>query len=435
MTLRKLHPTGLTWSGAPHGARRLCRGLLVACCLIEAPLAQPALTWQEVKARFEAANPSLRAGRFNIQEAQAQETTAYLRPNPTFTAVFDQLDPFTPDPYRPLGNALPLMTFTYLHERGGKRELRQESARKGTAIAESQLADLERNLTFNLRNAFVQTLQAKSVLALATANLDYFDREIGISRTRFEAGNIARVDLDRLELQRVQYVQDYQTAKVNLDTAKITLRMLLNDRTPLDRFDVTGPFDFSELMMPLEEFHAIAAAARPDLKAAAQVADKAQTDHKLAAANGSVDPTFGVDLGRNPPIPAYFGVSVNIPLRVFDRNQGEKLRTELDIQRAERLRDATEAQVFGDVDVAYVALVSTVNLLRPYKDAGGYLERATSVRDTTSFSYQHGQASLLEYLDAQRDYRVIQLAYLNLVGSYLTTGNQLNLAVGREVIQ
>jgi cobalt-zinc-cadmium efflux system outer membrane protein len=161
--------------------------------------------------------------------------------------------------------------------------------------------------------------------------------------------------------------------------------------------------------------------------------EKAQTDYKLAVANGSTDPTFGVDFGRNPPIPVYMGVSVNIPLRIFDKNQGEKARTRVDVTRNERLREAAEAQVFGDVDSAYATLLNTVTLLRPYKTK--YLQTAGRVRETIAFSYQHGQASLVDYLDAQRDYRVVQVSYLNLVGSYLAAAGQLNLAVGREVIQ
>ena len=138
------------------------------------------------------------------------------------------------------------MSFDYLHERQHKRELRLESAQKGTAIAESQQQDLERTLLFNLRSAFVQTLQAKALLANAKENLDYFDQELAINRDRFKAGDIAHVDLDRIELQRVQYESDYQTALVNMRTAKITLLMLLNERTPVDQFDVTGPFEFNE---------------------------------------------------------------------------------------------------------------------------------------------------------------------------------------------
>jgi len=412
---------------------RLQIGVFLGSCLCHA---QTTLTWQQVKDKFEADNPNLRAGQLNIQESKADEITAYLRPNPNLTAGVDQIQPFPAPaaPYRPFGYLFPLLAFDYLHERQHKRELRLESAQKGTAIAESQQLDLERTLLFSLRNAFVQTLQAKALLASAKENLDYFDKELSINRVRFKAGDIARVDLDRLVLQRAQYESDYQTALVNARTAKITLLMMLNDRTPVDRFDVAGPFEFQERVMPLDEFHTAALAARPDLKAAVETVGKAETDHKLAVSNGSTDPTFGVDFGRNPPITIYMGVSVNIPLRIFDKNQGEKLRTEIDITHAQRQKDAAEAQVFSDVDSAYFTVVSSVSLLLPYKGTDGYLETATRIRDSMSFAYQRGQAALLDYLDAQRDYRATQVAYINLVGSYLSAASQLNAAVGREVL-
>ncbi len=125
-------------------------------------------------------------------------------------------------------------------------------------ITESTYLDQERNLMFNLRSAFVQTLQAKAVLENAQENLAYWDQELDVNRTRFKAGDLAQVDLDRLELQRVQFESDYETAMVNLRTAKIQLLMLLNDRTPIEQFDVTGPFDFSDELKPLEEFRNIA---------------------------------------------------------------------------------------------------------------------------------------------------------------------------------
>ena len=394
--------------------------------------AQTALTWEQVRERFRANNPNLAASRVAVEQSKAQEVTAYLRPNPQATAALDQIDPFTPDPYRPLGNTLPFLSASYLHEREHKRELRRDSARGATAIASSALADQDRTLLFNLRGAFVGILHAKEILRLAQDNLTYYDRVLEVNRTRQQAGDISEVDLGRLELQRVQYESDLQNAEVSLRTAKIQLLSLLDERTPIEQFDVTGKFDFSEQMMPLEEFHAAALDARPDLKAALQAVVKSQTDHQLAVANGSADPTFSVDFGRNPPIPAYFGVSVTIPLRIFDRNQGEKLRTELDISRNQALVTAGRAQIFSDVDSAYATIAGNIALLRPYKEK--YLQQAATVRDTVSFAYQNGGASLLDFLSAQNDYRNIQLSYLNLVGSYMTAAGQMNLAVGKEVI-
>jgi len=412
--------------------KALCVGLLLTTMMCPAH-AQTALTWQQIRDRFISANPTLLAGQIGIDESRAQETTAYLRPNPNMTLLADQINPFPGGPpHSTFGALLSSATLEYLHERRNKRELRLESAKEGTQITMSGQADLERMLLFDLRTAFIQTLQEKAIFDLAKENLSYYDHVLEVNRERYKAGGIARVDLDRLELQRVQYESDLQTAEVNLRTAKIQLLALLNDRTPVEQFDLVGQFDFSEQIPLLDVIRQAAVDSRPDLRASLQSIDKAKTDHKLAVANGSTDPTFGFDVGRNPPIDQYIGVSVNIPLRIFDRNQGEKKRTELDIDRNQRLSEAMRAQVFADVDSGYATVNSTIILLKPYKEK--YLQQASSVRDTIAFSYQHGAASLLDFLNAQADYRSVQVNYLNLVASYLNAANQLNLAVGREVI-
>jgi cobalt-zinc-cadmium efflux system outer membrane protein len=236
----------------------------------------------------------------------------------------------------------------------------------------------------------------------------------------------------------VQYESDLQAAAESLEDAKIQLLTLLNDRTPIEHIDVNGPYDFNDQLAPRDDFRKIALDTRPDLRAAVEAVDKAETDHKLAIANGSTDPTFAAwythnSSNNNPFGLNTLGVSVSIPLRIFDRNQGEKLRTQIDIRRNQRLRDAAEAQVFSDVDSSFATLQSNLILLRPYK--AKYLQMSVRVRDTVFFSYQHGGASLLDYLNAQADYRMVQLNYVNLVGSYLTAAAQVNMAVGREVIQ
>jgi cobalt-zinc-cadmium efflux system outer membrane protein len=401
--------------------------------------AQQSFTWEQVKSKFETANPALKADALGVDEMKAAEVTAYLRPNPQFTVAADgtQIAP-NKGVWEPLSGTDVVPTLSYLHEREHKRELRLESARQGTRIAASQHDDLKRTLEFTLREAFVSTLQAKAVLDLAKTDLDYYDKIIAISRSRFKAGDIAQIDLDRIELLRVQYEAEIQTAIVNLRTAKIQLLQLLNDRTPVEQFDVTGAFDFAEDLKPLEEFRQTALDERPDLRAALESIQQAQTNHKLATANGSADPTFSAwytwnASNNNPNATQTLGASVNIPLRIFDRNQGEKQRTLIDIDRDKQLSDATRAQVFSDVDSAYAQLESNLVLLKPYKVQ--YKDQALRVRDMVTYSYEHGGASLVEFLNAQSDYRAVQLAYLQLIGSYLNSANELNLAVGREVIQ
>lgn len=428
---RKIRPSSL----------RFCLAVVSAALIwISVPMnAQTGFTWEQVKTKFEAANPTLKADEANVQEMKAEEITAYLRPNPQFTLSQDgtQLAP-NDGIWTPMRGTFVVPSISYLHERDHKRELRLKTAQQGTQIATSQHSDLERNLLFNLRSVFVQTLQAKAVLDLARQELEYYDRIIDISQERFKAGDLAQVDLDRIELQRVQYESDEQTAEVNLRTAKIQLLQLLNDRTPVDQFDIQGSFDFTDQLQPLETFRQIALTNRPDLRAALESVQQATTNHKLAVANGSTDPTFSGwytynSSNNNPNGLQTLGASVSIPLRIFDRNQGEKQRTELDIGRNQQVTEATRAQVFADVDSAYAQVNSNVILLRPYK--AQYLAQAVRVRETITFSWQHGGASLMDFLNAQSDYRNVQLAYVQLIGSYLTAAAQLNLAVGREVIQ
>jgi len=421
-------------------ARRVSNALWVVVVAFQAiASAQSTFTWAQIKDKFETANPTLKAAKLNIDESRAEEITAYLRPNPDLSLTVDGFQVGSNQGiWRPFSGVLETPSVSYLHERDHKRELRRDGARQSTAVAESGYSDQQRTLLFNLRNSFVQVLQAKAVLQNAQENLTSWDRELEVNRRRVNAGDAALVDLQRLELQRAQFESDYETALVNLRTAKIQLLALLNDRTPIAQFDVTGPYDFNPDLMPLDDFKAAALDLRPDLKEANQNLELAKINHKLAEANGSTDPTFSAWYSHNPSFSNQFanqtvGGSVSIPLRIFDRNQGEKAKTQIDIGRNERLRDATQAAVLSDVESAYWTLVQALNLLKPYKDK--YLALAEDTRNRISFSYRNGGASLLDFLDAEKAYRDTRLAYLNLIGSYLTAAAQMNLAVGKEVVQ
>jgi cobalt-zinc-cadmium efflux system outer membrane protein len=412
-------------------------GWLLVAGMAANAAAQAPLTWADVRARFEAGNPTVKAGQIGIDEAKADEVTAFLRPNPDLSLNLVQFN-FTglPDNTGHVQNLATNLSLDYLIERGGKRGLRRDSAQGATAIATSTQTDLVRTLTFTLRGAFVQLLQAKAFLTLTQSNLTDYDQVLDTSRVRRQAGDIAQVDLDRLELQRVQYESDVQTALVNLRTAKIQLLGLMNDRTtPIDQFDVTGPYDFAPPAQNLDAVRQTAVQSRPDLKAALQGVDKARVDHELANANGTTDPSIGATIGwpqGDNSGTTFLALGFSIPLRIFDHNQGEKRKTELDITRNERLVDATRTQVFSDVDSAYATVLSNVTLLQPFKDR--YLAQSVQVRDTLQFSYQNGGASLLDFLQAQQDYRSVQIAYVNLIAAYLNSVAQLNLAVGQEVI-
>jgi outer membrane protein, heavy metal efflux system len=416
-----------------------CGGTAAAQLPAHVPPSAPQIwDWNTVKNKFELNNITLLAGQLNINELKAEEITADLRPNPQLTVTADgtQIVPYH-GVWEPFAGTFISPAVSQLFERRHKRGLRYEVAKEGTAIGVAQQSDTERTLLFNVRSAFVGVLQAKAVLQLAQTNLQYYDHILQISRDRYQAGDIAQIDLQRLELQRLQYESDLQNALVNLRTTKINLLALLDDRQPVDSFDVEGPFDFSDSLLSDDDYRKDALDARPDLRAAVLSVEQAKSSYELAEANGSTDPTIGLwythnGSFNNPDAYNTVGASVSIPLRIFDRNQGEKLRTKIDIDRQEKLRRGVETQVFSDVDSAYALVESNINLLKPYK--AKYLAEAVYVRDTVYFSYQHGGAALIDFLNAESDYRAVELNYVNLIGSYLTAAAQLNEAVGREVI-
>lgn len=412
-------------------ARRYWRAVMFCTLLGASSRAQTTLSWEQVRERFRANNPALAAGETNIEESRANEITAGLRPNPTLSLVSDQWHLFQ-SPFRPFSAAQTIPVVSQQIERRNKRGLRVESAQLATSMATTDQADLERQLLFNLRDAFVRTLQAKSILELAEENIKYYDKTIEVNRRRFESGDLSRADFERIELQRAQYESDLETARVNLRTAKINLLALMNDRTPADSFEVTGNFDFKETILLPDELHQAALESRGDIRSARTAIEKAKVDHKLAWANGSWDPNIGMEyglIGADNTI----GFDFSIPIRIFDRNQGEKLRTSLEIRRSEQNRTNIVVNAFRDIDAAYSSVDSVRRLLRPYRDK--YLPEAARVRDAVSFAYSRGAASLLDFLDAQKAYRDTQLSYRNLIASYLSAANQLNLAVGREVLE
>jgi cobalt-zinc-cadmium efflux system outer membrane protein len=425
--------------GSVAGTARLLAGIAAMVCLGRVATCQTTVTWAQIRDRMLLVNSTVAAGETGIAESRAQEITALLRPNPQFNLSADGFQVSRHDGVlQPLSGVVTTPGASYLIERGQKRPLRGESARLATSGAITDQEDLKRNLIFTARSAYVSLLQAKALLDLAQQNIKYYDNIIDLNRTRYQSGDIAQVDFQRVEIQRVQFESDLVNAQVNVRTAKIQLLALLEDRSAVDTFDVTGDFNFKEAALLLPDLRQMAVANRPDLRSAQTAIEKARTDNRLAIANGTADPTLSTWYSRNPSFSNPFafstvGASISIPFRIFDRNQGEKARTALEIQRTEKLRDALEVSILRDVDSAYATVDSVRALLRPYRDQ--YLVESADIRDKMSFAFNQGGAALIDFLQAQKDYRDTQVAYVNLEGSFWNAVAQLSLAVGQEVLQ
>jgi outer membrane protein, heavy metal efflux system len=375
-------------------------------------------------------NHSLLAARTTVQQSQAQEITANLRPNPTLFTDWEYLPLINPG-----GNLLDYLRnstegdigLSYLFERAKKRQHRFQAAKDATAVARSQVADNERGITFQVAQLFINVQLAQSTLEMARQNLKSYQDTVDISETKFKGGGISENDFLKIKLQALQFEQDVQQAQLARTQALSDLRQLLGyESVPAD-YEVSGVFDYQPLKLTLADLQAKALENRPDLRAAVLGVAAAGSQHELAIANGKVDVTGAGNYSHVNGISA-FTLSVQIPLAIFDRNQGEIARTHYVITQAQHQQSAARGQVLTDVQDAYEALESSDRVAQYFRS--GYLEVSRKNREIGEYAYRRGAASLLDFLDAERSYRATQLAWRQAIAASLTALEQLREAVG-----
>jgi len=388
------------------------------------------LTLREALELLRARNPLLAAGRAHTDAVQANEITAGLRPNPFFSSANEDFNIFKPSEFDIRHKQEFADSVLQIIERGHKRRLRVESARWATTLAQEGYQDTSRTLEFAVKAAFVSMLLAKSNLQLARDNLRDYQETVHLNEIRLRAGEISPTDFDRIRGEQARFENDLLNAQLALDQARIQLENLLGLPDLPEKFDIQGDMTAPELSLSLDDLFQRALASRPDYLAARDGVSKAEADVRLADANGATDISVGSEYKRNGPDNTV-GFTVQFPLRIFDRNQGEKLRTrkELDASRANELAVRTAVRA----DVAQVYRAYRVALTRAQLYSKDYLERARRVRDRVEFSFRHGGSSLLEYLDALRNYRDTELAWRAAYAQAAAAAHQLSFVTATEL--
>jgi len=380
-------------------------------------------------------NHALLAQRTMIQQNQAQEITANLRPNPNFFLDWDYLPAFTPSSQT--NSYLQSLTeadagLTYLIERGKKRQHRLQAAKDATAVTSSQVADDERTLTFQVASQFINVQLAESTLDLAQDNLKSYQNTLDISEIRYRSGAISQDDYLKVKLQLLQFQSDFAQAQLAKLQALSDLRTLLGFEAVPANYDVAGPFEYEPVNASLEDLQMKALQNRPDLRAAQQGVSSAQSQYELQRAIGKQDLTVQANYTH---VNGINGMSfyTSIPLPIFNRNQGEIARTRYAIVQSQESEKAAGEHVMTDVYDAYWALRSNDQVVQLYRS--GYLTEAQADRDIAEYAYQRGAASLIDFLDAERSYRTTQRAYRQTLASYLLALEQLREAIGIRSLQ
>jgi len=436
---------------SPALFRKICaslvRGATLACVLTSSGAGQASgpktITLDEAIQMAVQHNHNMLAMMTTIQQAEAEEITANLRPNPTLFADWEYLPLGAPAHQNP--NLYPNVStndylnnntegdigLSYLIERGKKRQHRLQAAKDITAQTRSLVADDERGLTFNTASLFVNVQLAESTIELAEKDLKSFQKTVDLGELRYNKGAISEDDYLKIKLQLLQFETDYQQAELARAQALSDLRQLLGYESVSADYDVAGPFDYEPLNGNLEDFQLKALQNRPDLRAAQQGVTAARSLYELQKAIGKQDVTVQGNYSHVNGLNAanFLG---SIPLPIFNRNQGEIARTRFAITQAQEQEKATNGQALTDVRDAYEGLRVSDRIVQLYRS--GYLDVAQKDRDISEYAYQRGAVSLLDFLDAERNYRATQLAYRQALASYLLALEQLRQAVGSRAL-
>lgn len=402
-------------------------GCLGATAQMTATTSTP-LTMQQAVALALRKNPTLLAAQRNLESTRSEEITAGLRQNPVFTLTGSDVTLPANNPASPYAYSGDV---SRLFERGQKRRWRLDSARATTLVTESQYHDLERQMVLAVKNAFTNLLLANAALKLADSNLTSYRKTVDLTRIRLQAGAISPTDFERIDLQLASFESDYENAQVNLVQSSDQLQQLLGFESPRRDFTIAGTLDPPQLTLSLPDLEREALAARPDYRAAQQSILVADANVKLADANGTTDPTLDAGYTRSGTYnSAQFYVS--IPLRIFDRNQGEKQAARFTAQADRFSEIAARSQVLSDVDQAWAAYLAAQRLAQRYNTH--YVQEAGSILNNLEFGYRHGSYTLLDYLDALHDNRQTNLDALNANAQVWLSLHQLSNATATEIL-
>jgi cobalt-zinc-cadmium efflux system outer membrane protein len=408
----------------------LIAGMTFAATVLAQSAPPQPLNLEQALRILHTSSPILRANHAHLEAVQAGELTAGLRVNPVASLANQDFRVFSPSKLDPANAQEFTDSLAYVFERGGKRQARVNSARATSTVQRDLNADAQRQLEFQLKTAFVGFVLAKQQVALARQNLAEYQQTEEANQLRLSAGDISQTDFDRIRIDEARYQSDLFNAQAAVGQARAQFGALLG-YSDFRTLDVEGTLDVPQLTLALDSLNTTALDHRTDYLGARDTVIKNSSDLKLAQANGATDLTVQPEYKRNGPDNT-LGITFSFPVRIYDRNQGEKLRAQRELDSSRFAENAVRLQVFSDVSQAWEAYQSALSAQHLY--SSDYLQRAKDVRERMTFSYEHGATNLLDYLDAVRAYRDVELAAVNANAQVLTAIHQLSFATATELL-
>lgn len=368
-------------------------------------------------------NLDIVAARYEIETADAEKLTARLRPNPQLDASFEDL------PLDFSGKFFQEQEISYgisqTIEMGGKRRKRINAANANAELARANFQVTMWQLANDLKRKFYAVVLATDLLKLAQDNQKTFEEILKHSTELVQQGEIAGLDLRRIEVEKLKFDTDVANSRRDYELALRDFRVALGGDYRSRDVSVSGTLDYKAYDFVLAELRDKSLAARPDLKAAQISEFAADSDIKLQDAQRIPDLTVGIGIKRIL-VDNTYSIGLGIALPVFDRNQGERVKALIQKKRAQNDQKILTNTVLSDVDKAMASFEAQKNRVELYRT--GVLTKVEEIQNLTEFSFRAGESTVLDLLDAIRTRRETLGNYYQTLFDYQTSLLDLEFA-------
>jgi cobalt-zinc-cadmium efflux system outer membrane protein len=394
----------------------------------------PRLTLDTAVAEALEKNLDLIATRAGVSIADANLITARLRPNPVLSLDANHLD-WLGTGFSAANAGGPVeygARVDFLLERGAKRARRAAVAQEERAIAEAAVLDAVRTLKLEVQEAFIDLQLAQENLALARENASSLEEIVTLNQARARGGEVAEVELLRSRIAALQSQQLVRTAELKVRTERRRLERVIGRTPGVLAFEIEALERPAAITESPAELQARAFRARPDLRALQRTQARSQAEIRLQLAQGQIDFTIGAEY-RRQTVTGHsnsLGVFMSAPLPLFDRNQGNVARVNQEERQADTRVRQLQQVITGEVDIAsahYATAETTLKIVE-----ADMLTQARDVRSITDYAYRRGEATLIEFLDAQRAFNETMQAWNEARAEYVRSVFVVRAAVGED---
>lgn len=394
------------------------------------------LSYADYMQRVAQDNVGYAAEKLNVPAAQAEVTAAKVFNDPNLSVSY----------YNNENNSLQMgegvevelsKTFSF-----GKRGANIALAKSEQALAEALLADYLRNLRADATLAYLEALRQRQLFQVKQRTFESIDQLATSDSIRHQLGEIGEVDAIQSRVEAEVIRNEMVQTQAELYKALSQLSVQTGSFSTDTLFLPEGELQLLEQNFVLADLLNEALLQRADLVAALQDKEVAAKALKVARRERNTDVDLSVTVSRNArvhneeaPAPPFTGVSagIAIPLKLSNFNKGTVRAARFRAQQAELRYEEARLQVQTEVMQAFWTYELSRKQVAQYDN--GLLRQAEAVMEGKRYSYQRGEASLIEVLDAQRTYDDVQAQYIETLFNYSSALVELERSAGQWNIQ